>query len=235
MGLAEKRILQYEKTVKMFKEAGCPTLETEWQPSSAKWKYVCSCGNIDYKRPNDFKNGQRCFECGRYKKGFKYRAKFCDVINALNDGDTYVEHFVENKTTKIVVKCKNWHTRKTAFSDYKKGKQCVYCFREHQQGINHPNWNEDRTSEQRKLERKTKEDAVWRKSVFERDLYTCQKCNQYGGQLEAHHIEPYKDFEDSRLCIDNGITLCKYCHSDFHWEYGLKECTNYDFYNFMDW
>lgn len=56
----------------------------------------------------------------------------------------------------------------------------------------------------------------WRKSVFERDNYTCQKCNVRGGDLEAHHINSYKEYPDLRLDINNGITLCKKCHKDEH-------------------
>ena len=34
----------------------------------------------------------------------------------------------------------------------------------------------------------------WRKSVFEIDNYTCKKCKQKGGKLEADHILPFAYF-----------------------------------------
>lgn len=52
-------------------------------------------------------------------------------------------------------------------------------------------------------------------SVFERDDYTCQECGDLaGGNLNAHHILPYKDYRgvEYSLNIDNGITLCEDCH-----------------------
>ena len=64
--------------------------------------------------------------------------------------------------------------------------------------------------------RKTKEYHQWREAVLRRDLYTCQTCGQKGGKLEVHHIRPFATFEEDRLNIDNGITLCKKCHKKWH-------------------
>lgn len=60
--------------------------------------------------------------------------------------------------------------------------------------------------------RRTQELKNWRKSVFERDGYTCQSCGKHGGQLNAHHIIPFSYDELLRTDIGNGITLCKQCH-----------------------
>lgn len=65
----------------------------------------------------------------------------------------------------------------------------------------------------------------WRKEVFERDNYTCQRCgDNTGGNLNAHHIKNFSSHVESRYDIDNGITLCRACHTDgpdsFHSKYG---------------
>lgn len=64
--------------------------------------------------------------------------------------------------------------------------------------------------------RKTKEYKEWRKAVFERDNYTCQRCGKRGGKLRAHHIERYRDCIEKRTDISNGITLCDKCHIEIH-------------------
>ena len=70
--------------------------------------------------------------------------------------------------------------------------------------------------------RRSIEMKVWRKSVFERDNYTCQKCSQNGGKLRSHHIQNFAQWPELRFAIDNGITFCKNCHQDFHKIYGIK-------------
>ena len=58
----------------------------------------------------------------------------------------------------------------------------------------------------------TTEYKIWRKSIFERDNYTCKGCGKHGGYLEAHHILPRRDFSHLTFDLSNGITLCKSCH-----------------------
>lgn len=66
----------------------------------------------------------------------------------------------------------------------------------------------------------------WRLMVFERDKFTCQRCNKRGCYLEAHHKiaisklmreNNITNFESALECselwdIKNWITLCKDCH-----------------------
>lgn len=63
-----------------------------------------------------------------------------------------------------------------------------------------------------RLQRYSPEAETWRKSVFERDNYTCQMCNTKGGYLEADHIKPWAYFEELRFELSNGRTLCRPCH-----------------------
>lgn len=92
-----------------------------------------------------------------------------------------------------------------------------------------------------RYERCNYEYRAWRKSVFSRDLYTCQCCgikNKAGLKkavsLNAHHIKNWKDNPDDRYKIDNGITLCEQCHIKFHSMFGKKHTTNEQLISFIN-
>lgn len=92
-------------------------------------------------------------------------------------------------------------------------------------GSKHPRWKGG-VSGVNILVRAMPEYKIWRKTIFERDDYTCQKCQKRGVYLHADHIKPFavllkenniKNVIDARICeilwnLNNGRTLCKSCH-----------------------
>ena len=78
-----------------------------------------------------------------------------------------------------------------------------------------------------------KTDKKWRLSILQRDKFICTKCNTKGGELQAHHINSYKEFEELRKDINNGSTLCKSCHISFHKQYGYEGFTDVDFCEYL--
>ena len=67
---------------------------------------------------------------------------------------------------------------------------------------------------------------LWRRAVFKRDNYTCQKCgakHEKGNRstLHPHHIKLFSEYPDLRFEVSNGMTLCTKCHKK---EHRLKSC-----------
>ena len=99
-------------------------------------------------------------------------------------------------------------------------------------GKDNPNWKGGRTPENQII-RTSLEYYLWRKSVFIRDNFTCQKYGIKGGELVAHHINNFNDFPELRMAIDNGITLSKKAHIEFHKIYGKKNNTREQLEEFL--
>lgn len=99
-------------------------------------------------------------------------------------------------------------------------KLCVFCYRKEMSnhlkntprpngsGEKHWNWKGGTT----RNKHNGGEYNEWRKSIFERDNYTCQDCGIRGVYLFAHHINPWAKFPSLRFELSNGVTLCEQCH-----------------------
>lgn len=116
-------------------------------------------------------------------------------------------------------------------------KNYVELFKGKYRKENSPNWKGG--AEYSRVERSTFEYREWRSAVFGRDHYTCCRCGDRNGnghmvELHAHHIKNWKDNEDLRYDVDNGITLCFDCHMLFHRKYGKRNNTPEQLYEFLE-
>lgn len=114
---------------------------------------------------------------------------------------------------------KHSEVSKKKMSEYHKGNPVKHWLGKtptHMVGSKNPSYIDGRYPEKARL-RKSREYELWRKSVYERDNYTCVWCGARGEkgkrvQLNADHIKPFADYPELRFAIDNGRTLCVPCH-----------------------
>lgn len=97
----------------------------------------------------------------------------------------------------------------------------VSCFAKSSTGSNGKNWRGGLSEINGEVRRGEKYNE-WRKSVYKRDMWTCQKCFKKQKHPIAHHIMPFKDYPELRFDIDNGITVCRSCHLRIHEEIGFN-------------
>jgi len=85
-------------------------------------------------------------------------------------------------------------------------------------------WNGGISSEN-KIFRERIEYRIWRKTIFERDDWTCQLCGIRGIKLHADHIKAFSLYPELRLEVSNGRTLCVECHKKtdtYGWKSNIK-------------
>lgn len=198
-----------------------------------------------------------CSICGSKKKINKYRKDnhkdFYCSDECKNKGYS-LKYSGENSARydKLTVKCaicgvdvtRNRYEIETSNYNYC-GKECAYkgwskfysgennplygTERPEIRGENNPNWNPDKTREQRQKDRKILENTKWIRSVFERGNYTCKCCGKRGGDIVAHHLDGYNWCIEKRFDVDNGVVLCDKCHKLFHRKYGYGNNTKEQF------
>ena len=196
--------LTYQEVQERITRKGCKLLSEEYVNRRTKLKIKCKCGNIFYKTIDVFERQSQCKECG-YK-----------MISEIQQGENNT--FYGKKHSKETLK---------VLSEFHKGKQCgsdnpMYGKR----GKDSPNYNPNITDEEREKGRNIEGIQEWRKGVYKRDNYTCQKCgDNKGGNLVAHHLDGYHWNKEHRTDINNGVTLCVSCHKSFHKTYGNHDNT----------
>lgn len=99
-------------------------------------------------------------------------------------------------------------------------------------------WNSELTEKERERQKRHARRYPgyqdFRKSVYERDEYTCQVCSDdTGGNLVVHHLNGFHWDENGRTDVNNGVTLCNDCHKEFHSIYGYGDNNFFQFSQFQ--
>jgi len=182
-----------------------------------KWQSLILRGKDN---PN-WKGGTFCQDCGKrlssgYAKNRKPKRCHSCYLKFIRKNPQYHPNWKGGKPI-----CKICGRRT---GDYY-SKLCQKCRR----GENHHCWKGGISKLSQRI-KSTPQYRQWRKSIFQRDNYTCQKCGitgfQKGNNLCPHHIKPFalvlkenniQSLQDALNCkelwdLNNGITLCRKCH-----------------------
>ena len=167
-----------------------------------------------------------CNCCGKFYEGQgqKYCSRLCGKSGAYNPffGKKHLKSTKDKiaksrigKSTGSGKKHWNWQgkslPKKCAECGRKINYRSTYCQKCAYKKERSFWWKGGITKERTKIWKSNKY-KQWRKAVFERDNYICQKCGKNNCCMQAHHIKPFVNFVHLRFEVSNGITLCKSCH-----------------------
>ena len=193
------------------------------------WELKCDCGNITYADTGNLRSGSTR-SCGCLHK---------EVVNISLVGNKYGRLSVVEQGKHIggkiawVCKCECGNITEVSGDHLKSGRvRSCGCIRKEMVGTKHPNYNPNKTDEERLNKRyilgKHTIDG-FRNKVYQRDEYTCRVCGQVGKTLNAHHLDGWNWAKDKRFEVSNGVTLCEDCHNEFHNIYGKGNNTKEQF------
>jgi hypothetical protein len=221
-----------EKVRELFTEKGCTLLEDNYTNNKQPLSYICVCGSESVVNLNHLLNGKLCKLCG-YKKASKTKTKSFEEVKKMFEakGFKLLSESYEGSRQNLTYLCKCGRVSETALSNLSSIEGCRDCWIDFLLSDKNP--SRSLTVEERHSQRKAPEYAEWRTSVFQRDSYTCISCAQYGGSLQAHHLDAFHWCEDRRYDTTNGVTLCRSCHTDFHRVYGKVNNTKAQFDEWM--
>lgn len=200
-------------------------------------------GKIHPPRSEESKRKQ-----GESRKGFKHTPESIIKMRLAHIGDRPTKEAIEKARVHNLGRIVSEETRKRMSEAQKKSKKHPKGYKlseercrkmsEERTGKKQPwsakekhwNWRGGITPLNQKIKTSYKY-SEWRTGVFIRDSFTCKKCGQKGGKLEAHHIKPFSLLiEEAKNCmplfniydacmvyvpmwdIENGQTLCRDCH-----------------------
>lgn len=247
----ENRRYSFDKVNEFIKKDGATLLNLERKYKSNTTKkhmyitFKCTCGNIE-SRFFDFSQEYKvqCKKCKYGKRQSKgrsgdYKYTIDDIKNIFPENYILISKEIKSIKDKVTVKCPNFNHKPyyVFLGNLLRGCKCRQCYSENQRGDKHFNWRYDLEEDERVRKRHLIGYSFWRKSVLKKDEYTCQLTG-VREDLEVHHINSYSKYRESRLNIDNGITLNRYIHDRFHEVFGrITSKENFEKFknNWMDY
>ncbi|HEC63774.1 MAG TPA: hypothetical protein ENI23_00605 [bacterium] len=224
---------------------GAIYISHEKRNQSSYVTFKCKCGNIQEKLWSGIKYQNQkacCSICARNRMSecsIKRHSSETRIIEFFKDLDSRFlriiqraspkSKFSERKRTRIEFQCKCGELGEKIWDDIKGGQEplCTSCARLKMgqlKGPNHPRWNPNLSEEARAFGW-TAESAKWSRAILRAADWTCQLCNKRGTNLSAHHLFNSADHPDKKYDRNNGISICREHHLDFHSIHGYGNNT----------
>ena len=206
-------------------------------------KMTCKClvhDEICESTPKRLLKGHQCCKSciseDKRRRLTRTNEEFLQLLKDKNIDVVPLEEYVDN-TTKILFRCSCGDTWKTTPERVLLGNHCKKCGYKNLLGDKNYFYNPNLSESDRlnaKYRFRQPEYKRFVRGCFERDNYTCQVSGMKSrGDIVVHHLNGYNWDVENRFNIDNGITLNKKLHNEFHTLYGKGSNTKEQFIEFI--
>lgn len=231
-----------EEFIKELKEKLPKVIPLE-KYSNNHTKIKCKClihNKIYMNTPKRLLNGScGCDECVKEvkrKNKLKTNEQFLQELFKRNIDVIPLEKYKGNNS-RILFKCSCGDLWETTPERVLLGNHCKKCGYKNLLGENNHFYNSNLTEDDRNNRNYRFRNPQYKKFVydcFERDNYTCQISGKKSkGDIVVHHINGFNWDVNNRYNIDNGITLNKEIHKEFHKIFGKGNNTKEQFIRFV--
>lgn len=238
--LPQCKSISHDEFMEKFLTQGDPNVEVIGKYVNSSTRIHCRCKKCGFKWdviPTSLLRGHGCRMCGyevaKAKQSKSHDEFLADFERLGNKNIEIIGQYISCSHS-IKVRCKQcgkvWDA--SIIHLLYSGHQCYDCYKKNNFGENHPNWKPTKTNEERLRKREYPEYREFVQGVLRRDKFVCQISGTVGGDLVAHHLNSYDWDIDNRTNVDNGITLSKDIHIEFHKQYGYGNNTKSQFLDF---
>lgn len=181
---------------------------------------------------------KKCISEERSKRFLKSNEQFLQDMKDKNITDVIPLEEYKGDSTRILFRCSCGNLWYTTPKRVLLGNRCKKCGYDKFTGENNHFYNpnlseEDRINSIYRFRNPSYKDFV--QNCFKRDDYTCQITGKKSsGDIVVHHINGYNWDKENRTNINNGITLNKEIHKEFHKLYGKGNNTKEQFNQFIE-
>lgn len=216
---------------------------------SRAWKCKCDCGEIlivamPYLRKGQTKSCKKCYINYNFVDltGKTFKRLTVDRMSGKKSGKPIWSCTCECGNKVDVYGC-NLTTGKTVscgcYRDELSSRTIItYNKSPYGRGELHHAYNPNLSDAERERNKSRSHNRAfvnWSYAVKHRDWFTCKVCGESkSDEMNAHHLNGWNWCEEGRYDIDNGVTLCKSCHDDFHVKYGYGNNTREQFEEFLE-
>lgn len=192
------------------------------------------CSRNLWRTLRDLERSKACIACYERLPAGKPRKTHEEIARLIAGNEDELRSEYQNSDKKILILFSDCgHEWWTSWHNYQHGYRCGHpdCVSKKNResslrrvgkergavGSAHPNWKSSVSNKYREADCPGYREWVLR--VFRRDQFKCRRCSSKK-DIEAHHILNYYSHVELRVVDDNGITLCKECHDEFHRDHG---------------
>lgn len=261
--LAERRSESLFKLVSICKSFGS-VLEGEYTSTAAAHSFLCVCGVPFKKRPADVLSGNSsplCSNCSgvyrsRVRRGLSGDLQVTKVSELAQSYNVQVLGYhprgsqgLSSRPT-VSLRCRCGGEREALVVNLlKEGRTplCKECSKKDKfprllRGKDHPLYNHNMTDEERlarnfRRVRDRQGDcwySSWAYEVKRRAEFTCIITGERSNKLASHHLYSWSKFPELRIFIDNGVSIHRDLHNEFHSLYGKGHNTYSQFKEFYE-